>query len=62
MLESVSFLNCMGDAVPFFILPSVGKTAFARHQLSCQWFITVLAHLRRILEGMFAIVVTRSDR
>ena len=34
------FLNCLGQAVPSF-RPSMGKTAFAKLQPSCQWFITV---------------------
>jgi len=34
------FLNCMGQAVPSFS-PSIGKTAIAKLQPSCQQFITV---------------------
>ena len=42
-LENVKvcyFLNCMGQAVPSF-RPSMGKTAFAKLQPSCQWFMAV---------------------
>jgi len=34
------FLNGMGQAVPSFRL-SIGKTAFANLQPSCQWFMTL---------------------
>ena len=33
------FPNCIGQAVPRF-RPNMGKTAFAKLEPSCQWFIT----------------------
>jgi len=58
------FLKCTGQAVPSF-RPSMGKTAFAKLQPSCQWFIMLspgicsssneIRLIRRTTAGMYRV-------